>query len=144
MIALSFLQVYDTPPTNRWQQPVPAVSAEENESIYNTPRAVPVHTEQGSEVKEQYDTVSNIFLIHQHCSCNHFSAAVMSLSQKKKNGIPPFKGHTCFSLLWANSFCLSPSSCSAGHTRLRRSSWSDTLSINDYSYHRYACGVPPF
>ncbi|XP_060792122.1 embryonal Fyn-associated substrate [Neoarius graeffei] len=43
-------QVYDTPPTNRWQQPVPAVSAEENESIYNTPRAVPVHTEQGSEI----------------------------------------------------------------------------------------------
>ncbi|KAF5886956.1 embryonal Fyn-associated substrate-like isoform X1, partial [Clarias magur] len=43
-------QVYDTPPTNRWQQPVPALSAEESESIYNTPRAVPLHTEQGSEI----------------------------------------------------------------------------------------------
>ncbi|KAM9500042.1 embryonal Fyn-associated substrate isoform 2-T2 [Clarias gariepinus] len=43
-------QVYDTPPTNRWQQPVPALSAEESESIYNTPRAVPLHNEQGSEI----------------------------------------------------------------------------------------------
>ncbi|XP_060730850.1 embryonal Fyn-associated substrate isoform X1 [Tachysurus vachellii] len=43
-------QVYDTPPTNRWQQPVPAVSAEESESIYNTPRAVPLNTEHGSEI----------------------------------------------------------------------------------------------
>lgn len=41
-------QVYDTPPTNRWQQPVPV--SEESESIYNTPRAVPLHTEQGSEI----------------------------------------------------------------------------------------------
>ncbi|XP_026792544.3 embryonal Fyn-associated substrate isoform X1 [Pangasianodon hypophthalmus] len=43
-------EVYDTPPTNRWQQPVPAVSAEESESIYNTPRAVPLHPEQASEI----------------------------------------------------------------------------------------------
>ncbi|XP_030636333.1 embryonal Fyn-associated substrate, partial [Chanos chanos] len=40
-------QVYDTPPTNRWQRPVPA---EEDESIYNTPRTVPVHLNQGSEI----------------------------------------------------------------------------------------------
>ncbi|KAF7706568.1 embryonal Fyn-associated substrate isoform X1 [Silurus meridionalis] len=43
-------QVYDTPPTNRWQQPVSSVSVEESESIYNTPRAVPLHTEQGLEI----------------------------------------------------------------------------------------------
>ncbi|TSN12242.1 Enhancer of filamentation 1 [Bagarius yarrelli] len=43
-------QVYDTPPRNRWQQPVPTVSLEESESIYNTPRAVPLHTEQGLEI----------------------------------------------------------------------------------------------
>ncbi|KAM9501639.1 uncharacterized protein Hap1MRO34_012702 [Clarias gariepinus] len=42
-------QLYDTPPTNRWQQPVPTLSAKESESIYNTPRAVPLHNEQGSE-----------------------------------------------------------------------------------------------
>ncbi|XP_072543593.1 embryonal Fyn-associated substrate isoform X2 [Salminus brasiliensis] len=43
-------QVYDTPPTNRWQHPVPAVSVEEDDSIYNTPRTVPLHTDQGSEI----------------------------------------------------------------------------------------------
>ncbi|KAG9274465.1 embryonal Fyn-associated substrate-like [Astyanax mexicanus] len=43
-------QVYDTPPTNRWQHPVSAVSVEEDDSIYNTPRTVPLHTESGSEI----------------------------------------------------------------------------------------------
>ncbi|XP_026867325.2 embryonal Fyn-associated substrate [Electrophorus electricus] len=43
-------QVYDTPPTKRWQQPVPAATVEEDDSIYNTPRAVPLHTDQQSEI----------------------------------------------------------------------------------------------
>ncbi|XP_036452502.1 embryonal Fyn-associated substrate [Colossoma macropomum] len=43
-------QVYDTPPTNRWQHPVPAVSMEEDDSIYNTPRTVPLLTDQRSEI----------------------------------------------------------------------------------------------
>ncbi|KAI4876617.1 hypothetical protein NFI96_020563 [Prochilodus magdalenae] len=43
-------QVYDTPPTNRWQHPVPAVSVDEDDSIYNTPRAVPLLTDQRSEI----------------------------------------------------------------------------------------------
>ncbi|XP_066537833.1 embryonal Fyn-associated substrate [Hoplias malabaricus] len=43
-------QVYDTPPTNRWQHPVSAVSVEEDDSIYNTPRTIPLHTDQGSEI----------------------------------------------------------------------------------------------
>ncbi|XP_055055449.2 embryonal Fyn-associated substrate [Misgurnus anguillicaudatus] len=34
-------EVYDTPPTKRWQNPVPAVPSEEDDDgIYNTPRAV--------------------------------------------------------------------------------------------------------
>lgn len=46
-----FPQVYDTPPTNRWQHPVSAVPSEEDDGIYNTPRAVTVHTDQASEVR---------------------------------------------------------------------------------------------
>lgn len=46
-------QVYDTPPTNRWQHPIPAVPSEEDDGIYNTPRAVPLHTDQASEVRNQ-------------------------------------------------------------------------------------------
>lgn len=47
------LQVYDTPPTNRWQHPVSAVPSEEDDGIYNTPRALPLHTDQASEVRNQ-------------------------------------------------------------------------------------------
>ncbi|XP_043100472.1 embryonal Fyn-associated substrate [Puntigrus tetrazona] len=43
-------EVYDTPPTNRWQHPIPAVPSEEDDGIYNTPRAVPLHTDHGSEI----------------------------------------------------------------------------------------------
>ncbi|XP_076849586.1 breast cancer anti-estrogen resistance protein 1-like [Brachyhypopomus gauderio] len=49
-------QVYDTPPTNRWQHPDPVASVEEDESIYNTPRAVPLHTDEQSEI---YDVPTN-------------------------------------------------------------------------------------
>lgn len=36
-------QVYDTPPTNRWKQPSPlATCDDEEENIYNTPRVVPL------------------------------------------------------------------------------------------------------
>ncbi|KAJ8344690.1 hypothetical protein SKAU_G00288830 [Synaphobranchus kaupii] len=42
-------QVYDTPPTSRWQHTTsPAVCVDD--SIYNTPRAHPANTDQGSEV----------------------------------------------------------------------------------------------
>ncbi|KAJ8372754.1 hypothetical protein AAFF_G00277620 [Aldrovandia affinis] len=42
-------QVYDTPPTSRWLHTVaPAVCVDE--SIYNTPRALPTNADQGSEV----------------------------------------------------------------------------------------------
>ncbi len=45
------LQVYDTPPTNRWQHSIPAVPSEEDDGIYNSPRVVPLHTDQASEVR---------------------------------------------------------------------------------------------
>ncbi|XP_059364682.1 embryonal Fyn-associated substrate-like [Carassius carassius] len=48
-------EVYDTPPTNKWQQSVPKVPSEEDDGIYNTPRAVPLHTDQASEI---YDVPS--------------------------------------------------------------------------------------
>ncbi|KAG7462161.1 hypothetical protein MATL_G00199480 [Megalops atlanticus] len=42
-------QVYDTPPTSRWQHTVAPVACEDD-SIYNTPRALPPQADQGSEV----------------------------------------------------------------------------------------------
>ncbi|KAA0723140.1 Embryonal Fyn-associated substrate SRC-interacting protein [Triplophysa tibetana] len=41
-------EVYDTPPTKRWQHSVPVVPSEQDDGIYNTPRAV--HTDQASEI----------------------------------------------------------------------------------------------
>nr|XP_023655804.1 embryonal Fyn-associated substrate-like [Paramormyrops kingsleyae] len=43
-------QVYDTPPASRWQHAVPAALPENDDSIYNTPRMLPPHGNQGSEV----------------------------------------------------------------------------------------------
>uniref|UniRef100_A0A3B3RZ93 Embryonal Fyn-associated substrate n=1 Tax=Paramormyrops kingsleyae TaxID=1676925 RepID=A0A3B3RZ93_9TELE len=43
-------KVYDTPPASRWQHAVPAALPENDDSIYNTPRMLPPHGNQGSEV----------------------------------------------------------------------------------------------
>ncbi|XP_018601948.1 embryonal Fyn-associated substrate-like [Scleropages formosus] len=43
-------QVYDTPPTNRWQHTVQPLFRDNDDSIYNTPRTHPPHNDQGSEV----------------------------------------------------------------------------------------------
>uniref|UniRef100_A0A4W5R9D3 Embryonal Fyn-associated substrate n=1 Tax=Hucho hucho TaxID=62062 RepID=A0A4W5R9D3_9TELE len=42
-------QVYDTPPSSRWQRPAPAALCDD-ENIYNTPRSLPTHTDLESEV----------------------------------------------------------------------------------------------
>ncbi|XP_045068145.1 embryonal Fyn-associated substrate-like [Coregonus clupeaformis] len=42
-------QVYDTPPSSRWQRPAPAALCDD-ENIYNTPRSLPPHTDLESEV----------------------------------------------------------------------------------------------
>ncbi|XP_029609921.1 embryonal Fyn-associated substrate [Salmo trutta] len=42
-------QVYDTPPSSRWQRPAPAALCDA-ENIYNTPRALPPHNDLESEV----------------------------------------------------------------------------------------------
>ncbi|KAJ8008455.1 hypothetical protein DPEC_G00105000 [Dallia pectoralis] len=43
-------QVYDTPPSSRWQRAPPALMCDDDESIYNTPRSLPPHTDSQSEV----------------------------------------------------------------------------------------------
>ncbi|XP_077444412.1 embryonal Fyn-associated substrate isoform X2 [Stigmatopora argus] len=46
-------QVYDTPPSGRWQRAVPAVPAvlgNDDDGIYDTPRAVPPHVDPETEV----------------------------------------------------------------------------------------------
>ncbi|KAM9836944.1 embryonal Fyn-associated substrate [Aulostomus maculatus] len=42
-------QVYDTPPTGRWQRPVPAALGDDD-GIYDTPRSVPPQVDSGAEV----------------------------------------------------------------------------------------------
>ncbi|KAL0970182.1 hypothetical protein UPYG_G00238440 [Umbra pygmaea] len=64
-------QVYDTPPSIRWQHPAPSVLCDD-ESIYNTPRSVPSHTDCQSEV---YDVPAAIL-------------ATLSDSQQQARSVP--------------------------------------------------------
>ncbi|XP_028284618.1 embryonal Fyn-associated substrate [Parambassis ranga] len=43
-------QVYDTPPSGRWQHPVPSASLTDDNSIYDTPRSVPPQADSECEV----------------------------------------------------------------------------------------------
>ncbi|KAM8899236.1 embryonal Fyn-associated substrate isoform 2-T2 [Spinachia spinachia] len=43
-------QVYDTPPSGRWQRPVPPSLGDEDDGIYDTPRCVPPQAESETEV----------------------------------------------------------------------------------------------
>ncbi|KAL4623611.1 embryonal Fyn-associated substrate-like [Arapaima gigas] len=45
-------QVYDTPPTSKWQHAVQPVCPENDDNIYSTPRTLPPH---GDQVSEVYD-----------------------------------------------------------------------------------------
>ncbi|XP_016410661.1 embryonal Fyn-associated substrate isoform X2 [Sinocyclocheilus rhinocerous] len=63
-------EVYDTPPTSRWQHPIPAVPSEEDDGIYNTPRAVPLHTDQGSEIYDIPTLALNSSSDHQQQTYN--------------------------------------------------------------------------
>ncbi|XP_073692392.1 embryonal Fyn-associated substrate isoform X1 [Garra rufa] len=63
-------EVYDTPPTNRWQHSIPAVPSEEDDGIYNTPRAVPLHTEQSLEIYDVPTLALNSSSDHQQQTYN--------------------------------------------------------------------------
>ncbi|XP_012677636.2 embryonal Fyn-associated substrate isoform X2 [Clupea harengus] len=65
-------QVYDTPPTNRWQQPAPlATCDDEDDSIYNTPRAVPpIGFDQESEIYDVPTLILNPAADPQHETYN--------------------------------------------------------------------------
>lgn len=52
-------QVYDTPPSGRWQRPVPA-TLNENDGIYDTPRSVPPQTDSEAEVYDVPTVVLNV------------------------------------------------------------------------------------
>ncbi|XP_052010733.1 nascent polypeptide-associated complex subunit alpha, muscle-specific form-like isoform X1 [Xyrauchen texanus] len=65
-------EVYDTPTTKRWQHPVPAVPSEEedDDGIYNTPRTVPQHTDQASEIYDVPTLALNSSSDHQKQTYN--------------------------------------------------------------------------
>lgn len=51
-------QVYDTPPSGRWQRPVPSSLADED--IYDTPRSVPPQADSELEVNKLPVRVSSV------------------------------------------------------------------------------------
>uniref|UniRef100_A0A8C2KAW5 Embryonal Fyn-associated substrate n=1 Tax=Cyprinus carpio TaxID=7962 RepID=A0A8C2KAW5_CYPCA len=71
-------EVYDTPPTNRWQHPVPTVPSEEDDGIYNTPRAVPLHTDQASEIYDVPSLALNPSSDHQQQTCSISGSAAVA------------------------------------------------------------------
>ncbi|KAI7814659.1 putative embryonal Fyn-associated substrate, partial [Triplophysa rosa] len=66
-------EVYDTPPTKRWQHSVPVVPSEEDDGIYNTPRAV--HTDQASEIYDVPTLALNSSSEHKQKTYNISGAA---------------------------------------------------------------------
>ncbi|XP_016425703.1 embryonal Fyn-associated substrate-like isoform X2 [Sinocyclocheilus rhinocerous] len=71
-------EVYDTPPTNRWQPPVPTVPSEEDDGIYNTPRAVPLHTDQASKIYDVPTLALNSSSDHQQQTYNSPGSAAVA------------------------------------------------------------------
>ncbi|XP_067300289.1 embryonal Fyn-associated substrate [Pseudorasbora parva] len=71
-------EVYDTPPTNRWQHSVSAVPSEEDDGIYNTPRALPLHNDQASEIYDVPTLALNSSSDHQLQTYNITGSAVVA------------------------------------------------------------------
>ncbi|KAG1936226.1 enhancer of filamentation [Pimephales promelas] len=71
-------EVYDTPPTNRWQHPVSAMPSEEEDGIYNTPRALPLHTDQASEIYDVPTLALNSSSDHQQQAYNILGSAAVA------------------------------------------------------------------
>ncbi|KAM7377220.1 hypothetical protein PAMA_013820 [Pampus argenteus] len=100
-------QVYDTPPSGRWQRPVPTVLADDN-SIYDTPRSVPPQADAETEVYDVPTMTLNVSTADgQHSSLVPDEVDDDVYSVPTLPGVPLGPGESSTSLSGEDAFCVS-------------------------------------
>ncbi|XP_045081505.1 nascent polypeptide-associated complex subunit alpha, muscle-specific form isoform X2 [Coregonus clupeaformis] len=84
-------QVYDTPPSSRWQRPAPAALCDD-ESIYNTPRSLPPHTDLESEVYDVPTIILNTSSDPQQQTYNAPTSVITDESEEDVYSLPTLPG----------------------------------------------------
>ncbi|CAK6952992.1 embryonal Fyn-associated substrate [Scomber scombrus] len=124
-------QVYDTPPSGRWQRPVPAALGDDD-SIYDTPRSVPPQADSETEV---YDVptltlnVSTSDVQHGGSAPDEVDDDVYSVPTLP--GVPLGPGESITSLSVEDSFCVSGSDKRSSGGEYHRNSSEPDCGIYD-------------
>ncbi|XP_029616173.1 embryonal Fyn-associated substrate isoform X2 [Salmo trutta] len=84
-------QVYDTPPSSRWQRPAPAALSDDD-SIYNTPRSLPPHTDLESEVYDVPTIILSTSSEPQQQTVNVPTSVVTDESEEDVYSLPTLPG----------------------------------------------------
>ncbi|XP_064796442.1 breast cancer anti-estrogen resistance protein 1-like isoform X2 [Oncorhynchus masou masou] len=84
-------QVYDTPPRSRWQRPAPAALCDDD-SIYNTPRSLPPHTDLESEVYDVPTIILSTSSEPQQQTVNVPTAVITDESEEDVYSFPTLPG----------------------------------------------------
>ncbi|XP_020347035.2 breast cancer anti-estrogen resistance protein 1 isoform X2 [Oncorhynchus kisutch] len=84
-------QVYDTPPRSRWQRPAPAALCDDD-SIYNTPRSLPPHTDLESEVYDVPTIILSTSSEPQQQTVNVPTAVITDESEEDVYSLPTLPG----------------------------------------------------
>ncbi|XP_029522521.2 embryonal Fyn-associated substrate-like isoform X2 [Oncorhynchus nerka] len=84
-------QVYDTPPRSRWQRPAPAALCDDD-SIYNTPRSLPPHTDLESEVYDVPTIILSTSSEPQQQTVNVPTAVITDESDEDVYSLPTLPG----------------------------------------------------
>ncbi|XP_021433560.2 embryonal Fyn-associated substrate isoform X3 [Oncorhynchus mykiss] len=84
-------QVYDTPPMSRWQRPAPAALCDDD-SIYNTPRSLPPHTDLESEVYDVPTIILSTSSEPQQQTVNVPTAVITDESEEDVYSLPTLPG----------------------------------------------------
>ncbi|XP_070977631.1 breast cancer anti-estrogen resistance protein 1-like isoform X2 [Oncorhynchus clarkii lewisi] len=84
-------QVYDTPPMSRWQRPAPAALCDDD-SIYNTPRSLPPHTDLESEVYDIPTIILSTSSEPQQQTVNVPTAVITDESEEDVYSLPTLPG----------------------------------------------------
>ncbi|XP_035639615.1 embryonal Fyn-associated substrate isoform X1 [Oncorhynchus keta] len=84
-------QVYDTPPRSKWQRPAPAALCDDD-SIYNTPRSLPPHTDLESEVYDVPTIILSTSSEPQQQTVNVPTAVITHESEEDVYSLPTLPG----------------------------------------------------
>nr|XP_046184674.1 breast cancer anti-estrogen resistance protein 1-like isoform X2 [Oncorhynchus gorbuscha] len=84
-------QVYDTPPRSKWQLPAPAALCDDD-SIYNTPRSLPPHTDLESEVYDVPTIILSTSSEPQQQTVNVPTAVITDESEEDVYSLPTLPG----------------------------------------------------